>query len=63
MQTKRHHHPHRDLAHHHPAVHKVQGKWVWACTCGGASCRTSTAGLSWRHAVIEALLHSTSIAA
>lgn len=49
---------HRDTAHHHPSIHRVQGCWVWECGCGGASRRTSRAGRTWRQAVIEALVHA-----
>jgi hypothetical protein len=52
-----------DLAHHHPAVHKVTGHWVWVCGCGGASCRTGLVRLSWHEAMVEALRHSATIAA
>jgi hypothetical protein len=56
-------HPHIDLAHHHPVVRRdASGRWTWACTCGGASCRTTFGPASWRQALVEALLHSTAIA-
>lgn len=53
----------RDRGHHHPEVHKVGTGWSWACPCGGASCRTGLVHLTWRQAMVEALLHSTAIAA
>jgi hypothetical protein len=54
---------HLDRAHHHPTVRRtVLGRWTWTCTCGGASCRTSPSSAPWRQVVVEALLHSTSIA-
>jgi len=53
----------RDRGHHHPEVHKVGTRWSWVCTCGGASCRTAVEHLTWRQAVVEALRHSTTIAA
>jgi hypothetical protein len=57
-------HGHRpDLAHHHPTVRRsALGRWTWSCACGGASCRTQAARTTWREAVVEALLHSMSIA-
>lgn len=56
-------HPHRrDIAHHHPSVHRVQGGWVWECHCGGASRRTARERRTWRQAMIEALLHSDALA-
>ena len=55
---------HTDAAHHHPRVHRGPlGTWSWVCSCGGAACRTSTASPSWRQALVEALSHSTRIAA
>ncbi|HET6967532.1 MAG TPA: hypothetical protein VFI44_04595 [Ornithinibacter sp.] len=59
MTTRRHH---RDIAHHHPSVHRVQGCWVWECRCGGASRRTAREARTWRQAVIEALLHADALA-
>ena len=56
-------HTRRDRGHHHPEVHKVAGRWAWACGCGGASCRAEVARLTWHEAVVEALQHSTTIAA
>jgi hypothetical protein len=52
-----------DRSHHHPEVHKVQGRWSWTCGCGSASCRTGLVRLSWHDAMVEALRHSTTIAA
>lgn len=54
-------HPH-DTAHHHPAVRRTSGRWVWECRCGGASCRTARTPRPWREVVIEALLHAGSMA-
>jgi hypothetical protein len=52
-----------DLAHHHPVVVRTGlGRWAWSCACGGASCRTSSEPRTWRQALIEALLHSATIA-
>lgn len=52
-----------DLAHHHPTVRRVrEGGWGWTCICGGASCRTSSSPASWRRVVVEALIHSSTIA-
>jgi hypothetical protein len=61
MRTRQRQRTHRDTAHHHPSVHRVQGCWVWECGCGGASGRTSRER-SWRQALIEALLHSDALA-
>ncbi len=50
---------HVDHAHHHPRVRRlVKGRWVWECSCGGASCRTGSGPFPWRRAVLEALLHA-----
>ncbi len=54
-------HPHA-TAHHHPSVHRIRDRWVWDCRCGGSSCRTLTTPRSWREVVIEALLHSGTLA-
>ncbi len=54
---------HPDLAHHHPVIHKVRGKWMWSCDCGSASCRTDLTQLNWHQVVVEALRHATTIAA
>ena len=62
MRTHRTHQNHRDTAHHHPSVHRVQGRWVWECGCGGAACRTSPEQRTWRQTVIEALLHAEALA-
>lgn len=52
-----------DSAHHHPHVRRAtSGAWVWACECGGASCRTGLVVCTWRQAVLSALHHSASIA-
>jgi hypothetical protein len=56
------HRHHRDVAHHHPSVHRVRGCWVWECGCGSASRRTVRTSRSWREALIEALLHSDALA-
>lgn len=55
-------HPLRDTAHHHPSVRRVRERWVWECRCGGSSCRTTASRRPWREVVIEALLHSGSLA-
>jgi hypothetical protein len=52
-----------DAAHHHPTVHTHGGGWVWSCSCGSRTCRTSAPPSSWRVAVVEALRHSTELAA
>lgn len=57
------HRRHPDLAHHHPVVHKVRGRWTWTCDCGSASCRTDLSQLNWHQAVVQALRHATTIAA
>jgi hypothetical protein len=57
------HRRHPDLAHHHPVVQKVRGRWLWSCDCGGASCRTDLTASNWHHTVVEALRHATTIAA
>ena len=62
MRTHRTHQNHRDTAHHHPSVHRDQGRWVWECGCGGASCRTNHEPRTWRQTVIEALLHAEALA-
>jgi hypothetical protein len=62
MRTHRTHQNHRDTAHHHPSVHRDQGRWVWECGCGGASCRTSPEQRTRRQTVIEALLHAEALA-
>ncbi|SDO97641.1 hypothetical protein SAMN04489867_1079 [Pedococcus dokdonensis] len=52
-----------DTAHHHPhVVRALSGTWRWQCDCGGASCRTALAQVSWREAVIGALNHATCLA-
>jgi hypothetical protein len=56
-------HTRRDRAHHHPEVLKVGNHWVWVCTCGGASGRSGLLHLTWRQAMVGALLHSATIAA
>jgi hypothetical protein len=43
-------------------VHRDQGRWMWECGCGGASCRTSHEERTWRQTVIEALLHAEALA-
>ncbi len=62
MRTQRTHRGHRDTAHHHPSVHRVQDCWVWECGCGGSSRRTGHQRRTWRQALIEALLHSEALA-
>jgi len=62
MLTHRTHQNHRDTAHHHPSVHRVRGRWVWECGCGGASRRTGLEQRTWRQTVIEALLHAEALA-
>jgi hypothetical protein len=52
-----------DPAHHHPRVHAHGGGWVWSCSCGSRACRTSAPPSAWRSAVVEALRHSTQLAA
>ena len=53
-----------DPAHHHPVVSKNGYRgWSWQCRCGGASCRTTTAAVSWRQVVVQALVHSADPAA
>jgi hypothetical protein len=56
-------HSRQDHGHHHPEVHKVGDRWAWACGCGGASCRAGVAHRTWHEAMVEALRHSTTIAA
>jgi hypothetical protein len=52
-----------DTAHHHPRVRRAgTGFWVWACECGGASCRTIPGLATWRQALIGALNHAASLA-
>lgn len=47
---------------HHPRVRQSPGgSWVWACSCGGASCRTGEVTASWRQAIIAALNHTTAL--
>jgi hypothetical protein len=52
-----------DPAHHHPSIHAHGGGWVWSCACGSRTCRTSAPPASWRLALVEALRHSTQLAA
>ncbi|WP_270889350.1 hypothetical protein [Pedococcus sp. 5OH_020] len=57
------HATYRTSTAHHPRVQRgPDGGWVWACSCGGASCRTIRHGLPWKQAVIGALLHSATVA-
>ena len=52
-----------DPTHHHPVVHRGDhGTWSWRCRCGGASCRTGSAAVTWRQVVIQALVHSGNLA-
>ena len=61
MGTTRHHKG--DTAHHHPKVRRAGfGSWVWACECGGASCRIDPVGSTWREAVLGALYHAACLA-
>ncbi|HEX5429442.1 MAG TPA: hypothetical protein VFX00_14040 [Pedococcus sp.] len=47
---------------HHPRVQRgVAGGWTWACSCGGASCRTTREALPWRQAFIGALNHAATV--
>ncbi len=51
-----------DLAHHHPQVRRTFLRtWCWECPCGGTSGRELGTGLTWRDAVVGALLHSMCI--
>ena len=52
-----------DPAHHHPRVQRVRGGWVWSCSCGSRTCRTTAPPSSWRRTLVEALRHSTQLAA
>ncbi|MEO5983527.1 MAG: hypothetical protein ABIQ13_14570 [Pedococcus sp.] len=57
------HAAHRSSALHHPRVQRSSlGGWAWACSCGGASCRTSRDVTPWRVALIGALNHSSAVA-
>ncbi|MEO5609515.1 MAG: hypothetical protein ABIQ61_06075 [Ornithinibacter sp.] len=52
----------RDSSHHHPRVlQDTSGSWEWDCPCGGHAGRRIRR--SWRLALIEALAHSTQLAA
>jgi hypothetical protein len=52
-----------DTAHHHPKVRRAGGgSWVWACDCGGASCRIAPAASTWKQAVVGALYHAACLA-
>lgn len=56
------HRSRRDLSHHHPRVLRdTSGSWEWDCPCGGHAGRRIRR--SWRLALIEALAHSTQLAA
>jgi len=55
---------HPDTAHHHPEVLRtLDGRWTWTCSCGGAARRTAPTPTTWRRALIDALRHSTELAA
>ncbi|MEO7420846.1 MAG: hypothetical protein ABIU87_00435 [Ornithinibacter sp.] len=56
------HRSRRDLSHHHPRVLLGPGgSWEWDCACGSHAGRRIRR--SWRLALIEALAHSTQLAA
>ena len=54
---------HADVAHHHPGVLRTHDGWAWACSCGAATPRVGPAPVTWRRAFIDALRHSTQLAA
>lgn len=56
-------HRHLDTAHHHPVISKARDAWTWSCACGSAHCRTDLSQQSWHRVMVEALAHSTSLAA
>jgi hypothetical protein len=56
-------HRRRDIAHHHPQVRKNGSDWMWTCDCGATSSLYVRTRRPWRRAVVEALRHSTEIAA
>ena len=56
-------HRRRDIAHHHPQVRKHGSEWTWTCDCGSTSLLYTQARRTWRRAILEALGHSTQIAA
>jgi len=56
-------HGRRDIAHHHPRVTKNGRSWAWACDCGATSSLVSRRHRKWHEAIVEALGHSTEIAA
>ncbi len=52
----------RDPSHHRPSVARTRsGSWEWDCACGGHAGRRVPH--TWRQAVVEALVHSTHVAA
>lgn len=55
----------KDRAHHHPTIVRVQGRWEWACSCGGHSprCAPTVRTRPWRDVAGEALVHSSQISA
>jgi hypothetical protein len=56
-------HGRRDIAHHHPRVTKNRSGWTWSCGCGATCSLITRVHLSWHQAMVEALGHSTEIAA
>lgn len=56
-------HRRRDIAHHHPRVRKNGRDWVWTGECGATSSLFLRTRRPWRRAIVEALGHSTEIAA
>ena len=56
-------HRRRDIAHHHPRVRRDGRDWRWTCGCGAMSSLYVRTRRTWHQALIEALGHSTEIAA
>ena len=56
-------HRRRDVAHHHPHIVKNGFGWGWVCACGASSSLSSGTHLTWHQAVVQAMVHSTEIAA
>lgn len=53
-----------DVSHHHPEVCRVSGGgWGWTCSCGASAPRRPLTPNNWRRALIEALNHSSQLAA